>query len=96
MDPGNTECRWIETGQLTISNGPTRNQTWNFPSHDTVCSTLGVKKIDKEDSFGQHSGNALTLAWLGKKTVTKVFTYDTNKMCVSYQALGYNKAIVFC
>jgi hypothetical protein len=45
VDPGTTECRWIETGQLTISNDATRNQTWNFPSHDTVCSTLGVKKL---------------------------------------------------
>jgi len=53
------------------------------------------KKIDKEDYFGQHSGDALTLAWLGKKTATKVSTQDTNKICVSYQAKGCNKAIVF-
>jgi hypothetical protein len=62
------------------------------------------KKIDKEDYFGQHSGDALTLAWFGKwqrslhmtpTKVTKVSTYDTNKMCVSYQAKGRNKAIVF-
>jgi hypothetical protein len=53
------------------------------------------KKIDKEHYFGQHSGDVSTPAWLGKKTVTKVTIYDTNKMCTSYQEKGCNKAIVF-
>ena len=61
----------------------------------TQCVPLLCKKIDMEDYFGQHSGDALTLAWLGKMTATKVSTYDTNKMCSSYQAKGCNKAIVF-